>query len=87
MDFESNVIFDMTWDEQTFTEKKHKLQMYANELDQQLRSHTKSLASFPAPHQPQHGPPSILYAEKEGLVTFVMLLCLDEMNNYEISCK
>ena len=60
--------------------------MYANELDQQLLSHTKSLASFPAPHQPQHRPSLVLRAEKEGLVTFVMLR-LDGMSNYDISCK
>ena len=86
MGLESNIIFDMTWDEQTFIEKKHKLQIYVDDLDQQLLTDTKSLASFPAPHQPQRGPSSVLHAGKEGLVTFVALLCLDGMDN-NISCK
>ena len=81
MGLESNVIFDMTWDEQTFTEKKYKLQMYINDLDQQLLSHTKSLASFPVSHQPQRGSSSVLHAGKEGLVALVTLLCLDGMDN------
>ena len=81
MGLESNAIFDMTWDEQTFTEKKYKLQMYINDLDQQLLSHTKSLASFPVSHQPQRGSSSVLHAGKEGLVALVTLLCLDGMDN------
>ena len=85
MGFKSIVIFGMTWDEQTFTEKKHKLQMYVDDLDQQLLFHTKPLASFPAP------PPTpawIVFStacREEGLATFVTLPCLDGMSNYELS--
>ena len=87
MGFESNIIFGMTWDEQTFIEKKHKLQIYVDDLDQQLLTDTKSLASFPAPHQPQRGSSSVLCAGKEGLVTFVTLSCLDGMSNYDMQIK
>jgi len=58
--------------------------MYVNDIDQQLLSPTKSLALFPAPHQPQRGSSSVLCAGKEGLVTFVTLSCLDGMR-YDIS--